>query len=155
MWWVVTKTTLTHTLGPPGPTTGGAVYTRWGRTTCPNTTGTQLLHAGRAAGSSHRANGGGANYICLPEQPQYSNYTTGAQSARAYLYGAEYETGYTSPGNVGVGPFSSFHDHMQCPMSSVSHFNARICSDDSCTNYLPIILDQGVLWISNGRAYSS
>ena len=43
--------THTHTLGPPGPTTGGVVYTRWGRTTCPNTTATQLLYAGRAAGS--------------------------------------------------------------------------------------------------------
>ena len=101
----------THTLGPPGPTTGGVVYTRWGSTTCSNTTGTQLVYAGRAAGSYHTANGGGANYLCLPEQPQYSTFTTGAQSARAYLYGAEYETGGASPGHIGVGPLSSFHDH--------------------------------------------
>ena len=60
--------THTHTLGPPGPTTGGVVYTRWGRTTCSNTTGTQLVYTGRAAGSYHTANGGGANYLCLPEQ---------------------------------------------------------------------------------------
>ena len=37
------------TRGPPGPTAGGVVYTRWGRTTCPSTSGTQLLYAGRAA----------------------------------------------------------------------------------------------------------
>ena len=37
--------------GPPGPTAGGVVYTRWGRTTCPSTSGTLLLYAGRAAGS--------------------------------------------------------------------------------------------------------
>ena len=37
--------------GPPGSTGGGVVYTRWGRTTCPSTSGTQLLYAGRAAGS--------------------------------------------------------------------------------------------------------
>ena len=31
-----------------GPPAGGAVYTRWGRTTCPTGQGTQLLYAGRA-----------------------------------------------------------------------------------------------------------
>ena len=96
----------THTLGASGPTTGGVVYTRWGRTTCPNTTGTQLLYAGRAAGSFYSEKGGGANYLCLPEQPQYSSYTAGTQTHRAYLYGAEYETGsYTN------GPLRSFHNH--------------------------------------------
>ena len=69
------------------------MYTRWGKTTCPSTTGTQLLYAGRAAGSWYDHNGGGANYLCLPEQPQYSTYTAGTQHGRAYLYGAEYETG--------------------------------------------------------------
>jgi len=37
--------------GLPGPTAGGVVYTRWGRTTCPTTSGTQLVYAGRAAES--------------------------------------------------------------------------------------------------------
>ena len=82
------------------------VYTRWGRTTCPNTTGTQLLYAGRAAGSWYSEKGGGANYLCLPEQPQYSTFTAGTQSGRAYLYGAEYQT--TGSDN---GPLHSFHDH--------------------------------------------
>ena len=40
-------------------------------------------------------------------------------------------------------------------MCSVLHFSTRNCSDDSCTNYLPIILDPRVLWISHGRAFSS
>ena len=91
--------------GPPGPTTGGVVYTRWGRATCPSTSGTQLLYAGRAAGSLNSHRGGGANYICLPEQPQYSTYTAGTQN-RAFLYGAEYQTA-----GVDNGPLSSFHDH--------------------------------------------
>ena len=56
-----------------------------------------------------RERGGAANYICLPEQPQYSTYTAGAQSWRAYLYGAEYETGLTEPGEI--GPLSSFNNH--------------------------------------------
>ena len=92
--------------GPPGPTAGGVVYTRWGRTTCPSTSGTQLLYAGRAAGSHFAHSGGGANYLCLPDQPQYSTYTAGGQNGRAYLYGAEYQTS----GNDN-GPFHSFHDH--------------------------------------------
>ena len=40
--------------GPPGPSGqsgGGVVYTRWGRTTCPNITGTSLVYSGRAGGS--------------------------------------------------------------------------------------------------------
>ena len=95
-------------LGPPGPSAGGVVYTRWGNTTCPNTTGTQLLYAGRAAGSHYSEQGGGANYLCLPEEPQYSTYTAGTQTGRAYLYGAEYQTGQGTGYN---GPLISVHDH--------------------------------------------
>jgi len=83
------------------------VYTRWGRTTCPSTPGTQLLYAGRAAGSHFTQSGGGANYICLPEQPQYSTYTAGTQSGRVYLYGAEYQT----RNGQDIGPLSSFGEH--------------------------------------------
>ena len=93
--------------GPPGPTAGGVVYTRWGRTTCPSTSGTQLLYAGRAAGSWFSQSGGGANYLCLPGQPQYSTYTAGSHDGRAYLYGAEYQTA----GSADNGPFSSVHNH--------------------------------------------
>ena len=116
MWWrsplpyITTHThthTHTHTLGPPGSTTGGVVYTRWGRTTCPSTSGTQLLYAGRAAGSDHREKGGGANYLCLPEHPQYSTHTAGIQRARAYLHEVEYETGEAWE----IGPLRSLNDH--------------------------------------------
>ena len=80
--------------GSPGPTTGGVVYTRWGRTTCPSTSGTQTLYAGRVAGSFYHQTGGGANYLCLPEQPQYfTTYSKGEYDWRALLYGAEYEAG--------------------------------------------------------------
>ena len=83
------------------------MYTRWGRTTCPSTTGTQLLYAGRAAGSHYSEKGGGANYICLPEQPQYSTYTAGTQAGRAFLYGTEYETYLRN----NSGPLRLVHDH--------------------------------------------
>ena len=83
------------------------MYTRWGRTTCSNTTGTQLLYAGRAAGSLFTEKGGAANYLCLPEQPQYSTYTAGTQNGRAHLYGAEYQTG----GSFDNSPLHSVHNH--------------------------------------------
>ena len=102
-----TTHTHTHILGSSG-STGGVVYTRWGRTTCPNTTGTQLLYAGRAAGSEYREKGGGANYLCLPEQPQYSTYTAGTQTGRAYLHGALYVTGGIQ---ADTGPFHSVTGH--------------------------------------------
>ena len=83
------------------------MYTRWGRTTCPNTTGTQLLYAGRAAGSSYNEKGGGANHLCLPEQPQYSTFTTGVQHGRAFLHGAL----YVARGQADAGPFHSVSGH--------------------------------------------
>ena len=78
--------------GPPGPTTstGGAVYVRWGRTTCPSTPGTELVYAGKAGGSHYSHSGGGANRLCLPDNPQYLSYQSGHQGS-GYLYGAEYE----------------------------------------------------------------
>ena len=83
--------------GPPGPTAGGVVYTRWGWTTCPTTSGTQLIYAGRAAGSYWSHSGGGADYFCLPDNPNYLRYTSGGQGARSDIYGAEYETYESAP----------------------------------------------------------
>jgi len=71
--------------GPPGPTAGGVVYTRWGRTTCPTTSGTQLVYTGRAAGSWYDQRGGGADYLCLSDNPNYLSYTNGIQDSRSYL----------------------------------------------------------------------
>ena len=49
--------------GAPGPRNGGVVYTRWGKTSCPNVSGTQLVYAGRAGGSWYAHTGGGTNYL--------------------------------------------------------------------------------------------
>ena len=100
--------------GPPGPTTttGGAVYTLWGRTTCPSTPGTQLVYAGKAGGSHWSHSGGGANKLCLPDNPQYLSYMPGHQSG--YLYGAEYKI-------VSGQPFQSMHNHnVPCAVCHVS-----------------------------------
>lgn len=64
-------------------------FTRWGRTTCPATAGTQLLYQGTVAGSSWNQ-AGTAEYQCLHKQPQFLQTTPGRQVERADLFGTEY-----------------------------------------------------------------
>ena len=72
-----------------GYSKSGAVYTRWGKTTCPSTA--RLVYFGVAAGAHYTHPGTAANYICLPHNPEY--YSSGPPSRyTAYVYGAEYET---------------------------------------------------------------
>ena len=75
--------------GPPGPRVAGATYVRWGRTTCPTGNGTELLYAGRAAGPQYTQKGGGANLLCLPDNPDYLP-TSNTVAEHSFVYGAEY-----------------------------------------------------------------
>ena len=75
--------------GLQGPPAGGAVYTRWGRTTCPTVQGTHLLYSGRAGGSPDLRKGGAANYLCLPNDPDHLQYQSGVQG-NGYIGGVEY-----------------------------------------------------------------
>ena len=77
-------------IGPPGPRSGGVAYVRWGRTTCPNTTGTELVYTGRAAGSLWSSSGGGSNYQCITEEPENFDFGPGNADSAAYMYGVEY-----------------------------------------------------------------
>ena len=87
-------------VGPAGPQSGGVVYTRWGSSSCPNVSGTTLVYAGRVGGSHYTHNGGGANHLCMPLDPEYSlPYQSGVQGY-AYVYGTEYES-----------PLQGSHDH--------------------------------------------
>ena len=74
--------------GPPGPRAAGATYVRWGRTTCPTGNGTELLYSGRAAGPWYSTQGGGANLLCLPNNPEYVSANSPI-NGRAPLYGVE------------------------------------------------------------------
>ena len=69
--------------------TGGATYIRWGRTTCPSTQDTQLVYSGRAGGTRFEQKGGAANYLCLPDDPDYLQYRPGTQGD-SYITGVEY-----------------------------------------------------------------
>ncbi|XP_033125189.1 short-chain collagen C4-like [Anneissia japonica] len=74
---------------------GGSVYTRWGRTTCPET-GAELVYEGIVGGSWYAHKGGSSEYICLPSDPEWDNYLDGIHS-KAYIYGAEYQTSPYDP----------------------------------------------------------
>ncbi len=99
--------------GYSGPASGGVTYIRWGKTTCPSVPGTALVYHGMAAGSWFLNSGGGANYLCIPYNPQYSNYLAGVQG-HSPLYGTEYK--------LHGGPLSlSAHDHnVPCAVCYVS-----------------------------------
>ena len=91
----------TGAAGGAGPKNGGVVYTRWGRKSCPNDTGAQLVYEGITGSGDHQYSGGGANYVCLPKVPQYmSTHVPGAPS---YMVGTEYERV--------SGIFPGKHDH--------------------------------------------
>ena len=81
---------MRYNSGPAGVSSGGTVYTRWGRTTCPDTPGTEVVYSGIVASSHYKENGGGANYLCLPNDPQPLETTPGVQGDRAKLYGVDY-----------------------------------------------------------------
>ena len=100
--------------GPQGPATGGGtVYTRWGRTSCPSDQGTSLVYSGRAGGSYFNSHGGGANLLCLPDDPEYSRYESGVQGFSP-LRGAEYQSNTRQP-------FGSRDDHnIPCAVCSTS-----------------------------------
>ena len=101
--------------GSPGQSSGGVVYTRWGRTVCPSVEGTQLLYAGRVGGTYYNIQGGAANYLCMPEDPEYLEYTARVQQ-NSVVVGAEYETAYG-----GGGPLQSVENHnIPCAMCYVS-----------------------------------
>ena len=75
--------------GTPGPINGGVVYTRWGKKAC--RAGAKLVYEGIVGGGHYNQHGNGANYLCLPKDPQYISTTPPAW--KSLLYGAEYETG--------------------------------------------------------------
>ena len=77
----------TGPVGQAGPKSGGVVYTRWGRKSCP--TGAELLYEGITGGSHYTHTGGGANYVCLPKVPQYLSTTV--PTLYSLMHGTEYE----------------------------------------------------------------
>ncbi|XP_066271270.1 short-chain collagen C4-like [Branchiostoma lanceolatum] len=84
---------------------GGAVYIRWGRTSCDEGTGTVTVYSGLAGGAFYTNNGGGGNYQCLPADPEWGRYDDGVQGWKSFMYGAEYGLSSNVPYDK-----ATFHD---------------------------------------------
>ena len=67
---------------------GGTTYVRWGKSTCRS--GAQLLYAVRVGGSFY-THGGGCNYVCMPDVPEYTLSYSPAVQGYSNMYGVEYE----------------------------------------------------------------
>ena len=73
-------------------TGGGVTYIRWGKSTCPSSTGAQLVYTGRAGGTRYNSRGGSSDKICLPDDPDYHPVTNGVTVPfYSVVQGAEYE----------------------------------------------------------------
>ena len=83
--------------GAPSPASGGAVYVRWGRTICPSDQGTELVYSGRAGGSRRDEKGGGANFLCMPDNPDHLLYTR-RQQGYSSIHAVEYQSSHRSDG---------------------------------------------------------
>ena len=66
-------------------------YTRWGSSSCPSYTGAQLVYAGRVGGTYYSTSGGGAEKLCLPNNPDYVPGTSGLLTVKGEITHAEYE----------------------------------------------------------------
>ena len=100
--------------GSPGVPRGGATYTRWGKKDCPEVPGTEKVYHGITVGSDSDHDGGGANYLCMPEVPDYDlSYISGTGSSVGKLYGTEYEK-----------PLRHDMDHYNIPCA-VCHVHTR------------------------------
>ena len=99
--------------GLAGPQSGGTIYIRWGKSSCPGISGTERVYEGIAAGSFYNE-GGGSNYLCLPKVPQYKSdlkYRSAVDN-HAQIHGVEYG-----------GPIQGSHNH-QAPCA-VCHVSTR------------------------------
>ena len=65
---------------------------------------TVLCALGVIGGDQYSHTGGGANYLCLPENPKYDKYKDGWQDA-GYVYGTEYQVSSFNPFK------KNLHDH--------------------------------------------
>ena len=134
--------------GPPGPRSGGVTYVRWGKSSCPNVAGTELIYAGRVGGTFFNKPGGASNHLCMPEKPEYTlSYTTGSQSY-SEVHGAEYQF-----------PIIGTHDHnVPCAICFASTrvgvlmIPARTsCPTGWTREYYGYLMSEGQPWADHGR----
>ena len=74
-------------------TSGGVVYTAWGLSECPPTDNTlPLLQGGLMSGSPKTKSSAGANYLCLPPDPTFSDLANPGATTISHIAGVVYST---------------------------------------------------------------
>ncbi len=68
---------------------GGVTYVRWGKSSCPQNA--TLLYSGLTAGTKYNMKGGGTNYLCMPQTPEYLPPDQSGSQSYMKLEAAEYE----------------------------------------------------------------
>ncbi|KAF6036697.1 hypothetical protein EB796_004992 [Bugula neritina] len=86
---------------------GGAVYTRWGSGRCENDA--TLLYKGFAGGTFYGSMGGGTNFQCLPDEPEFQKSPNNKTRGGSMINGVEYQSfGY------GIFPDSAHNQNVPC-----------------------------------------
>ncbi|XP_071145713.1 uncharacterized protein [Mytilus edulis] len=77
------------------PTQSGAVYIRWGKKTCPQLNGTELIYSGTVGGGWYGRTSSPAELLCLPHDPDFVTKDSATKNPDWFssLYGAEYQSG--------------------------------------------------------------
>ena len=88
--------------GIPGAVVGGVTYTRWGKSFCPKGAEITRVYSGRTGSSLSDNPGGAANYLCMPDDPEYTlPHRPGTQA-----FNLVHETKYESPVVTSSGKLS-------------------------------------------------
>ena len=120
--------------GPQGPSpSSGGLYTRWGRTSCPDVDGTETVYSGRAGGSQY-----GTNFVCMPNDPEYSSSSSVGTHE---MYGVEYRnhpTGSNSHNAPCAVCYMSTRDtvmmlpaKLTCPPNWTTEYSGYIMTEDT------------------------
>lgn len=126
----------------------GTTYTRWGRKTCQSNA--TLVYQGYAAGPHHNEGGGGSNFLCLPEDPEWKSYIEGHQRPTGSIYGVEYELASTnnifsednSGGSLGSKPAPCAFCYLQGRSTAVMIPARTQCPDGWTTEYAGYIISE-------------
>ena len=135
--------------GPPGPKSGGATYVRWGKSSCPDVAGTELVYDGRAAGNFYNRQGGGSTYLCLPKLPEYVLPHIPFSQSYSEIFGVEYQDPVTEGRN---------NLNVPCAVCTVSTRPALLmipakarCPTGWTREYYGYLMSQGGSFLSNQR----
>ncbi|XP_065193213.1 uncharacterized protein LOC135824407 [Sycon ciliatum] len=96
----------------------GPLYTHWGSNTC--SPGSNLVYSGFVGGTWYTVKGGAAQYLCMPMEPEYSEYIPKTQS-NSILQTAELQTPSKS-----IPAFHSLHQNTPvCALCQASGRSAQ------------------------------